>query len=152
MKVPLKWVKDGIYLHARIMATHVTGQLRFLIDTGSEVSFVGGIDARRLGIKLNKTSNPEDCVYLGRTRFRLIDMRNVRLSFIGEENGQEKIKAINVPELKVTPDVLQDKGIKDSPNILGLDFLVLNKLRIVVDGSNNTAWFETPLFSKTPER
>jgi len=52
MRIPLRMVEDAILLSARIIAPHVTGQLFFIVDTGSARSFIGGIDTERLKIPL----------------------------------------------------------------------------------------------------
>ncbi|MFA4820088.1 MAG: hypothetical protein WC613_03980 [Candidatus Aenigmatarchaeota archaeon] len=146
MKIPLRFFGNAgdeeIVVGCRVLTAHVSGTMDFIIDTGSPRTFIGLIDCQKLGIKIKAPSDKDVMqwadkkLHIGKTTHPL------KLTFIAEEDNQEKAKTLNVGRMDATTDFITMKGNKDSPSIIGLDFLMINKMRLCVDGASKKAWFE----------
>ena len=140
MKIPLTVLDEEITLTAMVRAPRISGAMNFLIDTGSDASFIGGIDMRRLEIQRNRLRfREEDTIFWGNSPFRLGKLRNVEL-WVKAEN--EKLHVFHLPYLYVSPDFIHTREGQVSPNILGLGFMRTEKLTFCFDGQTNTAVLE----------
>ena len=145
MKIPLNFYdvkgQEMITIGCRILLPHVSGSIEFCIDTGSPCSFIGATDAERLSIG-TRSSSKDPTYYWGDKALRMHSTHAVSFWFRAEDNGREKIKIINVKRMLVTKDFIHNKESKESPSLLGLDFLIANKLNLRVNCNKKEAWLE----------
>ncbi len=138
MKIPLLVTDSALILSARVNAPHLTGIVDFILDTGSQSSMIGGISSRKLGITFN-TINLKDELWWGDFKFRIGKLSNVSIWIKSEHN---ELKTLNLPYMNVSPDFIKTKDGIQSPNIIGLDFLRINKTKLVFDGVENESYLE----------
>jgi hypothetical protein len=140
MIIPLEIVDDSIFLTTTIHAPHIAGRVSFMIDTGSPISFISGIDAPKLQIprKIEKGEK----IFWADKEFKLGKISNVDLWVLATDSGKDTLKILKLPYLSVTFDFIHVKQTMDSPNILGMDFIIKQQLRLVVDGQEKKAYFE----------
>jgi len=145
MRIPLILSEEGILiLSCTIHTPHKVGRINFIVDTGSPDTFVGGIDSRKLGLKVVYGDKPKT-IYWGQTAFRLGQIRQVELWMRKVEGGVEKPATFRFARFYATNDwVLSGRNPDryDSPNILGMSFVLEQGFRLVVDGKKKEAWLE----------
>ena len=145
VRIPVNYSKsskgESIFVTARLLAPHVSGYVDLIVDTGCPFSFIGAIDVEKLNIKVAGKRPVED-IQWGDKILRFFPFHGSELWFRAENDGVEKPHVIRHKKLRATLDFVAVKERKDSPNVLGMDFLSDNNLQLVVDGKTKSAWFE----------
>lgn len=146
MRIPLTFADDQVQLTCRMTTPRTSASVTFIVDTGSPYTFLGGSDTRRQMLRVSYANKPQT-IYWGDTAFKLGNIQNVSLWVRKEENGEEGLEILRLPRMHATRDwVLSEAkdGVKGyvSPSIIGVNFLVDHKLRLVVDGLARSAYLE----------
>lgn len=114
---------------------HVHGAVKFYVDTGSPESFISEQDALRLGFPLNKLNYDKKSLMAG-TKIETAPIKNVILTF----GDGKKIPMI---EFRVSRNMRRGKkSVSVNNSILGIDFLVKNKLSLHVNPVKKEAYYE----------
>ncbi|MBI2578141.1 MAG: hypothetical protein HYW26_00360 [Candidatus Aenigmarchaeota archaeon] len=59
------------------------------------------------------------------------------------DDGKEGVHVMRFKELKATRDTIENTdGSIESPNLIGINFLVEHGFKLIIDGKNKTAWLE----------
>ncbi|MFH1420751.1 MAG: hypothetical protein ABIG30_02175 [Candidatus Aenigmatarchaeota archaeon] len=144
MKIPLDITNRGLVLVAFVSALRyrIHGLITFIIDTGSDTSFIGGDDSARFNVPVDRLPLFK-YVILGGTKIDLHLLKDVHLTFKNSESLPFKIKLAQFSMGKATWS--RKSGFETVPSILGLDFLIENKLSLHLDVDKNEAYLETSL-------
>ena len=103
----------------------------FLIDTGSDITFIGYKDAITSGISFNKLGTPQKST-TGITTSARRWLIKATLHFIDEEKNIEKFPSeIYIVETNPT-----------CPSVLGRDFIIANNFRLVFDPQKREVYLE----------
>jgi hypothetical protein len=143
MKIPLQYVAYRICLPVSFSTAHVgLKQVVFIIDTGSNNTFISQGDAMRLNIPIGNTSFQEHVNMAGST-YELRKMRDVILRF---KNDQGKLETIKFNEFNIALSTQKDQKNIDIanafPSIIGNDFLTTHKFSLHFTPHKNEAYFE----------
>lgn len=145
MRIPLSFSEDDVLtLSCTIHTQHGVGRVNFIVDTGSPDTFIGGIDSRKLGLRIVYGDKPKT-IYWGQTAFRLGQIRQVEVWMRKLEDDIEKPVTFRFSRFYATKDwVLSGRNPDryDSPNILGMSFILEQGFKLVVDGKKKEAWLE----------
>ncbi|MBI2668056.1 hypothetical protein HYX17_04800 [Candidatus Woesearchaeota archaeon] len=118
------------------------GQIVFVVDTGSNETFISEGDALRLNIPINKLSFERHIRMAGST-FELLKTKSLSIIMRDEENKTQKIDLDFSYVARGTKKSDKEKNIALSfPSILGLDFLEKNKFSLVVTPHMDLAYLE----------
>lgn len=125
----------------KIAGRRLAVALQMLVDTGSGLTLIGPIDSQRLRIPLQGKPMP---VYVGGQAVPAYPLPRMVLVARTEDN---KTFDINVPRPYGTKQMLrrgkkQDK-IMPLRSIIGVDALQDNRLRLIYDTANRSAYLET---------
>ena len=145
MKIPLKIIDGRILVNSTIIASHYhigLGQVEFLVDTGSNETFISEGTALRLNIPIGKLPF-EKHIKLGGSTLKLLKMTNVIFYF---KNNENKLEKLNLPIIYVMQATKKDGqsriAAQSYPSIIGTDFLTRNKFSLVFTPHKNIAYFE----------
>ncbi len=141
MQIPLIVSKDRLYtlVTVRIPNLRVMGVVKFFIDTGSPKTLIGEMDALKLRMNTQRI-NFNDDAYLGGTKIFIGEIKDkVQLYF--------KTQGASIPftpaKFYVSKGMLKIAGVEyPSPSLLGIDFLIENKLALYFNPSENVAYLE----------
>ena len=146
MKIPLKIIDKRPYLITTIRSQHLRiglGQILFVVDTGSNQTFIGGKDCERFNISVKDlpTKTP---LRMGGFVYIIKEIKYpIKFYFRDEEN---KLKDIEFKTFQVAvPTLNTDKGKNESssfPSIIGTDFLYDNKFSLHFLPSKEEAYLE----------
>ncbi len=143
LKIPLYITEENfIAATVTILAPHVYGIIEFILDTGSQETFISEGDSLRLSIPFK--GSPDKYSYgIGGSPIALYEISNLRMNFKTEEN---KPFTISFPKIHVSKRTSQDERTRNialsAPSILGNDFLINNKLSFYVNFLKKCAYFE----------
>ncbi|HLD19103.1 MAG TPA: aspartyl protease family protein [Candidatus Nanoarchaeia archaeon] len=142
VRIPLLITPDGLILPVTIRSEKYRvpySQVIFLVDTGSTLTFLSPDDASRLHIPVSSLMAFHH-VQVGGTMIELSKMNKVEL--ILKDAKGIIVKPIVIEELNVGKMVRKNK-ILGVPSILGLDFLLDNRLSFHYLPSEKIAYLET---------
>lgn len=144
MKIPLQIVAGRISVSAVIRSAkyRIYGRINFYVDTGSNETFISQSDASRLQAPVNTLPSLRHAK-IGGSTYELKGMKEADLYFRTEENKAEKI---SLPEFSVMVGTKKTaEGIEEAnsiPSLMGIDFLLINKLALYFNPSINVAYLE----------
>ncbi len=145
MRIPLRIVTGGVYLSAILSSpTYHIGlaQINFVVDTGSNETFISEGDALRFNIPINRLPFEKHILMAGST-FELLKARSLILYIKKDDNKTEKI---SLDPFYIARGTKKDEKSRNLalafPSILGLDFLEKNKFSLVVTPHKNLAYLE----------
>ncbi|PIN83206.1 hypothetical protein COV61_03810 [Candidatus Micrarchaeota archaeon CG11_big_fil_rev_8_21_14_0_20_47_5] len=147
MRIPIEIVNEQLEVNAIVHAPKCRigmALVDFVVDTGSNVSFISYKDALRLNIPFN-TLKFREHMHLGGTKFNLCEINSIELSFDAEGN-ENCIEKISLKTFSVATTAKKtEEGIeyaKQIPSLLGLDFLRSAGLALYANPSKNIAYLE----------
>ncbi len=146
MKIPLK-VEESVggikpFIYFTIKAPHTFGYMRAFFDTGSPDTLISQTDASKLKIPHSASKSKSIYGISGNS----IDCFEARISAIifKDEKGNS-VKPI-VGKAYVTKSLKKSKRtqqvVSGTPNIFGVDFLAINKYKLIFDPANREAYLE----------
>lgn len=145
MKIPLEIVKNRLEVATGFKSHKYRigfSLIDFVVDTGCDVSCLSYADAVKTNFPLNTLKNPEP-TYLGGNVWNSYEITDVQISFIDEKGLIEQIPLkkfhIILPTKKSREALDRAKQI---PSIIGLDFLLENKLALYVNPVKNDHYLE----------
>ncbi|MDE1833619.1 MAG: hypothetical protein KGH58_04340 [Candidatus Micrarchaeota archaeon] len=147
MQIPLDFYKSakGSELRLRALATITFGDrppvgVAFIVDTGSPVTFVDEFISSKVRIYTKSLEFDHDAL-MGGTKVAIHRAGRVSLDF---RDSKGSLRRIDVKDLMVAKTGWTRKGaIYSSVSILGLDFLMENKLALHINPSKGVAYIET---------
>ncbi len=144
MRIPIEIVNEQLEVNAIVHAHKCRigmALVDFVVDTGSNVSFISYKDALRLNMPFTALKFREH-MHLGGTNFNLCEIRDVELSFEGE-NGIERMPLKTFGVATTTKKTKEEiEYAKQIPSLLGLDFLRSAGLALYANPSKNIAYLE----------
>ncbi len=139
MSIPLSFSvnKDRITVEVTIVyANRAVFPVLFIVDTGSMDTFVDkGIIARS---RVPVPSELHRSVRMGGTTINLYKLGRVAMVFENDTKGMTKLE---FDEIKVADNAKQT-SIYSGVSILGMDFLLSKRAKLIVDPCNNGAYIE----------
>ena len=109
----------------------------FIVDTGSNKTFISDTDASRIRI-FTKNLEIEGPILMGGTKVNLYKLGKVVMNF---RNEKGEIESIEFNNLKVAESAWTRKGVVPIVvSILGMDFLLENRLHLFVDPSKKEGY------------
>ena len=142
MKIPLKFVDGRLVVNAIIFSPHYhfgASPIIFIVDTGSDATFISESDALTLQISLNALTLIEVFQMAG-AKYKLLQGKEGSLYFKTEENKSLRIEIQTIPLAKSTSKKEQhDSGF---PSILGTDFLIKNNISLYFNPKKNLMYLE----------
>jgi len=145
MKIPLQLTRTQLGVPGIVKARkHRIGMIPidFAVDTGCDVSFLSFADILKYSIPQN-TLRFEQHTYIGGSSWDIKEMKDVSITF---ENEDGKAETFNLKKFHAgLPSRITAKEIDKAqhiPSILGLDFLIENKLALYVNPSKNEFYIE----------
>jgi hypothetical protein len=140
MKIPLSFSanKDRITVEATIIyANRAVFPVLFIVDTGSMDTFVDkGIVSRA---RISVPSELYRSVRMGGTTISLSKLGKVTMVF---ENDVHERTRLDFDEMKVADNAKQT-SIYSGVSILGMDFLISKRAKLIIDPSKSEACIET---------
>lgn len=145
MKIPLKIIDGKIFVNSIITALRYRigiSQVEFIVDTGSNETFISEGTALKLNVPINKLSF-EKHVRMASSTLQLFKMSNVTLFLKNDENKSEKINLPFIYVMQGTKKDVQSKMAAQSyPSILGTDFILNNKFTLIFTPHKNIAYLK----------
>ncbi len=146
MRIPLEFIHGEPTLWAAVIPAHVragTCIIKFVIDTGCQISFISWQDVQRFNLQAKGLSHCQHVGIAGHS-FELKNIPGCSMSLESDEHEPLRLK--NVKELKVA--IFNGKGkqretASSVPSLLGLDFLAKNRLNFFIDADEKLAYLET---------
>ena len=110
------------------------GLVEFIVDTGSPITLISLKDRERMRISKIKMNS--------------INVKNNPITIGGGEVNSKIIRDVIIRMGNFSSEmpiqiVADSTGTSSHPSILGVDFLLENKLKLVFDPTNNKAFFES---------
>lgn len=142
LKIPLEYNKTRTRISVTSTIT-ISGRgpvpVVFLVDTGSPFTLVDEVTTKKIRVyPKNLNSNTE--TLLGGTKIKLYDVDEAVINFHSSVDSLVKFKFDN---LKVSENARQREGSEYSPiSILGIDFLLYNKLSLYINPSKGIGYIE----------
>ena len=112
--------------------------IRFVVDTGSPMSFIGRDDAIKQNRLLQNLPIKKEAL-MGGDKINIADLNGPIITGCMDDTGS--VQEISLTKFGVSDKVSQ-KGHSVSPSIIGLDFLREQGFTLFVDMKNNTACLE----------
>ena len=142
MKIPLKLVDGRIVVNAIILSENYhfgASPILFVIDTGSDATFISEQDALRLQISTENLRSMETFQMAG-AKYDLVLGKGISLYFKTDENKSSHIDFSNVPIARSTiRKKTEDSGF---PSILGTDFLLKNNFSLYFSPNKKIIFLE----------
>ena len=141
MKIPIRveyfagGLRPIVTLTLKSQAPHIFGFVIAIIDTGSPTTILGSADVQRMRIsqiQIQKLIGEEKEVNLGGAQIKTRILPEAELSISDKINVKIPIQ-VPVKLIKGTPP----------PSIVGVDFLLVGKLKFFFDPNAKEAYFET---------
>ena len=139
MKIPLEFnpTGDRIFVIVTIIVDGKILPVKFVVDTGSNKTFIPETSAAKVRI-FTKNLELEESVLMGGTKVNLYKLGKVIMNF---RNEKGEIESIGFSNLKVAESAWTRKGVVSAEvAILGMDFLLENKLHLFVDPSKREGY------------
>ena len=126
-----------------ITGTRLYGRLKAFVDTGSPNTVIGEGDAIKLNIPITKLPREKTSYGLGGGSVDLHSLSKVMLYFRDEDDNSIMIEFPSIYISRCAKVDERTKTIAQSiPSILGVDFLVKHKFKLIFDPSNKVAYLE----------
>ena len=149
MRVPLKveniagGLKPILYATLRIPQFHIYRPIRFVIDTGSPQSAICEKDALIMQIPFNRIRKSIRVYGIGGSSVEAKPIKRAVITFRNEEGGLEHRTLPVIYACRTTKRDMKTRSLSQSlPSILGVDFLIDNRFRLVFDPVNLEAYLE----------
>lgn len=145
MRIPLKISPENLIVidtFVRIPGYHgAMGSVTFIIDTGSSDSLVSETDATKLKIPVSILQKKEKIGHglAGGT----IELRKTKAATISFKLEDGKVGRINIPTIDVGLSSRRDEKSIIRDSIIGNNFLLQNKLRLVFSPFEKLAYLES---------
>ncbi len=141
MRIPLKvyFFAGGLRAIVRFLIQskepHIFGFVEAIVDTGSPTTILGMLDVKRMRvspIQLKKLESRKKPIACGGSLIKTKNLQKAKLKI-----GQylECMMPVQIPV-----DEIQGGS---QPTILGVDFLIENKLKLIFDPNKKEAYFES---------
>ena len=146
-RIPLQIVEGRLILNAVIVCPKVRVPptfMDFVVDTGSQDSFLSYKDVLRLQIPIKDRISAEE-VDFGGSRFKRVILPQFKLHLLKEdkENKEHITIDVELSALKTTKTSIPKMQIAQQlPSILGMDFLKKQKVSLHVILTENLAYLE----------
>ncbi len=114
----------------------------FIVDTGSPVTFVDEFVSSKARV-YTKNLNFDHGALMGGTKVAMHNAGSVTMNFRDTADSLAAFQFTNIMVAKT--QWTRKEAIYSSVSILGLDFLIETKTKLVVDSNNNTAYLENNL-------
>ena len=114
---------------------HIYGFVEAIVDTGSPTTILGVSDVKRMRVskvQLKKLESKKESIACGGSLIKTKNLQEAKLR-IGQ--SLECIMPVQIPV-----DEIQGSS---QPTILGVDFLIKNKLKLIFDPNKKEAYFES---------
>ena len=145
MRIPLRIVTGSVNLNVIIYSQYYhigLAQISFVVDTGSNETFISEGDALRFNIPINKLPF-EKHVSMAGSKFELLKAKSLILYIKKDDNKTEKISLDHFYVARGTKKDEKNRNLALAfPSIMGLDFLENNKFSLVVTPHKNLAYLE----------
>lgn len=144
MKIPLGIQNEQLEVEAVVRAPKYRigiSLIDFIVDTGSQRSFIGYGDALRLHLPLRALRLCEPMRF-GGTGFGLYEIEKVAISFLNEQQKPERFFLEQFYVAKPTRKGQEKFLAQQLPSILGLDFMIKNKLALYLNPSKHLTFLE----------
>ena len=142
MRIPLILVDGTPRVNAILQSPHYhfgLARITFVIDTGSNATFIGEEDFAGLQISMD-TLHKEEAFKMAGSEYNLLLGKEGTLLFKTNENKTTRIELPNIPLARTTSKKTSDhSGI---PSILGTDFLEKNKLTLYFNPGKDLMYLE----------
>ncbi len=141
MKIPIRveffagGLRPIVTFTLRSMIPHIFGFVNAVLDTGSPTTILGSADIQRMRIsqiQMQKLIGEEKEVNLGGAQIKTRILPEAQISIAGKIN-------VKIP-VQVPVKII--KGIPP-PTIVGVDFLLVGKLKFFFDPARREAYLET---------
>lgn len=142
MRIPLILVDGTPRVNAILQSSHYhfgLARITFVVDTGSNATFIGEDDSAGLQIPIDALSK-EEAFKMAGSRYNLLLGKKGTLLFKTNENKTTRIELSKIPLAKTTSKKSSDLG--GIPSILGTDFLEKNKLALYFNLSKDIMYLE----------
>lgn len=143
-RIPLQIIENRLILTAVIECEHLRIRhklIAFVIDTGSADSFLSDNDVTRFQIPIaGKPSKGE--IDVGGSRFQQVILPKFKMHLL---NGDKEEKLLNATLSALKTTKVSEKKVmvaQTLPSILGLDFLMEQKLSLHLIPTENLAYLE----------
>jgi len=114
-------------------------RITFVVDTGSNATFIGEEDFAGLQISMD-TLHKEEAFKMAGSEYNLLLGKEGTLLFKTNENKTTRIDLPNIPVAKTTSK--KASGIEGIPSILGTDFLEKNKFALYFNPNKDIMYLE----------
>ena len=152
LKIPLqirKFVAEQKMLFLPVLLHHklVSGNVQFLIDTGSPFTVLSPREGIRFRYQLKELSRkPSAVVQLAGFKFKRFPLNDsVTFTFIDETGTPQSTNYSNLQLL--SPTKVDERTLKECqhiPSIIGIDFLEDKGITLIYNPSRNSAFLEYP--------
>jgi len=142
MKIPLDFNKSGdrIFAFANIIFSNHMIPVVFIVDTGSPETFIDEFVVSKFRI-LTKNLKFSNSMMMGGTKVGLYSLGKVTVNF---RNGNKNLIPVKFDNLKVSQTSWTKAGtVYSSTSILGMNFLLENKLSLFVNPDRREGYIET---------
>jgi len=150
MRIPLKVeilvgsLKPVLYVRLSIPQFHISKLLRMFIDTGSTYNIVSERDSEMMQIPFLRIHEKRAIFGVGGDSVTGHAVKNALIVFKDEEG---KLVHKNLSLIYAVRTEKRDaetiRRVKTFPSILGINFLVEHKYKLIFDPANESAWLET---------
>ena len=151
MRIPLRVEsligspKPVLYVTLRIPRLRIFRPIKMFIDTGSSWNIISERDAELMNIPFSKLHRTKESVGVGGGTVIGYLIRNVVITF-----RDEKRRLIHKTLSKIYAIRTQKRNketrrkVLTFPSVLGVDFLIEHKFKLVFDPANKIAYLEEP--------
>ena len=116
--------------------------MEFIIDTGSQNSYLSFLDVLRLQIATSDKSSDKE-INFGGSRFKQIPIPKLKMHLLTDDKSTALSLDVQISALKTTKTSTKNIQIAEQlPSILGMDFLKEQKLSLHVILSEDLAYLE----------
>ena len=144
-RIPLQVVEGRLVLTSVIESAklRIPRQImEFVLDTGSQNSYLGYLDVRRLQISTSDKSSDKE-INFGGSRFKQIPIPKLKMHLLTDDKSTALSLDVQISALKTTKTSTKNIQIAEQlPSILGMDFLKEQKLSLHVILSEDLAYLE----------
>lgn len=141
MRIPLKIVDGRLVANAILLSQEYhfgASPLLFVVDTGSDATFISEGDALRLQIPV-KILQPIEVFQMAGAKYHLLLGKKGSLYFKTEENKSLRIDLTNIPLARSTS---KHKPESDFPSILGTDFMIAHGFSLYFNPKKDIHYLE----------
>ena len=127
-----------------IKGPRFAGPIKFIIDSGSPDTLIGTMDASRLNIPISNLPLPEDKKVVGLDGVQIILKLIKDLTLLSADEHGETVRFSMLVYVNAKPvPKIRGQETQGNPSVLGVDFLLKNKLKFVFDPIKEIAYLES---------